>query len=342
LTKVALQFSMIGTCSGPLQTYLRSSGAFQAADKRLQDELRSSDFLTRFPREWLFVNVRYGCADFYGRPTTNTVTLPTGEWKSDKRRNEFVASVTLDGSNWEVHDKEAKNRTHLDAHEIERQILVATVSALTWLARMFELPDAELRTLKGELGELPGALAPSDVDEEQAAEILKAAKGGEPTRVKHGGETLYKLEAGKLQCIELNADRRKVTIRKGEVGKPLSEELRAPLPGQSTDGLFRTQLHAAIGLGFTALSDDQWVDLEVKVSVAGSGTAEDQERRNKIAGLLRKELPLRGLGHWTGDSSGAGSYEIGVRVVNEQIARQAIQEILRMHGFQDDFTVEEL
>lgn len=333
---------MVGTCSGPLQTYLRSSAAFRRADERLQDRLSSTEFLSRFPADWLFVNVRYGCADFYGRPTTSTGTVPTREWKLDKRRNEFVASVTLDGSSWEIHDKEHKSRTHLEAHEIERQILVAVVSALAWIARLFELPDSELVALRSELGDLPGALTPNDVDKALAAQILDPTKGRKPANSKDSGETLYKFEAGRMQCIELKADKHKLTIRKGQVGKPLSEESRAALAGQTMDSLLRSELRSAAGLGFAPLPDDQWVDLEVKVCVVSNGTAEDQRRKNEIGALLRKELPLRGLGQWTGDSTGAGSYEIGVRVVNEQIARQAIPEILRKHGLQDDFTIEEL
>src|SRR5260221_13277253 len=99
MAKLIVQYTS-GQCSGPLQTYLRTSRALVRAQEDLNGLLSSGKFLQSLPYEWLFVHVRYSCAAFDGRPTTSTSTTPTPEWKFDKRRSEYLAFVSLDGGGW--------------------------------------------------------------------------------------------------------------------------------------------------------------------------------------------------------------------------------------------------
>ena len=175
MPNLALQYSVVGICSGPLQTYLRSTRALESADSLLRQKLSRSQFLAALPHEWLFVTVRYGCADFYGRPTVHTTTTPTKQWKLDKKDDEFVAIIRIDGSGWEVHDKDKRQRRHLEAKEIERQVVATVVPALRWVACIFNLPDLELATLQSELGPpLQGAIGPGDMTAAEAADLLKS------------------------------------------------------------------------------------------------------------------------------------------------------------------------
>lgn len=159
MSSLAIQFS-VGICSGPLKSYLRSSRALANVEKDLLESIRMQGFLRRFPLKWLFVTVRYGCADHSGLRTTQTVCVPTPEWRVDTRRSEYLAFVTLDGSTWEVREADNGGRSFLSALEITRQTKVAVVCALLWVAKIHEIADGDLQELRLELGDLPGAVTP--------------------------------------------------------------------------------------------------------------------------------------------------------------------------------------
>jgi hypothetical protein len=75
--------------------------------------------------------------------------------------------------------------------------------------------------------------------------------------------------------------------------------------------------------------------------VDGWGDAADNARKNRISEILRYELPRRGLGFWSGDSFGSGTFEVGVRVVNRKIAEEAISTLLVAEALDAGITFDE-
>jgi hypothetical protein len=313
----------------------------EEAQNQLSKRSVGMQFIREFPYQFLFAQVRYGGPDFYGKPSIATSVAPTREWKANKKKNEYVITVSVDGSAWEKHDKERRTRIFLPAPEISRQVGATVVAGLVWAADCLGLRDDELRQTLQDLGPLPDLVLP----ERNAAHASEARDGDvalSADSVYVAGNPMYRSSGTRLEFIALDTQRGKLITRRGDVGHPAVEDARDLPPGTDERGALRDALEEALRAGYVQPSEDSWVDLEVVVPIDGFGTRMDNERKNRMAEVLRAELPRRGLGRWTGDSIGGDTFEIGVRVIHDEIARRTINDILGKEGLGEGARIEEL
>lgn len=260
-----------GECSGPLQKYLRDTGVLDTAAGSLKAFARDSRLFASLPYTNVFVTIRYGCANFKGDRTVATTTVPSKEWKFDKRQNEYLAVVSLDGGSWEQHDKVARKRAYLEPKDIECEVEAVALAAAQWIARAHALDESEVRMRIAELPRRPKELTtPDDLQPPETQRLL-----------------VFASVAG-------------------------------------------------------AKAREKAFDLEIVFPIDGFGTQADAKRKEQISKLLRGELERAGVGRWTGDSMGSGTFEIGFSVRDLERAKVTIREILREHGLDAGMKFEEL
>ncbi|MDH3743345.1 MAG: hypothetical protein OER56_17275, partial [Hyphomicrobiales bacterium] len=87
--------------------------------------------------------------------------------------------------------------------------------------------------------------------------------------------------------------------------------------------------------GYKSIPASRHASLVVEFPIDGFGTSADLDRRHALEDFLNEQTGWLGIGHVDGGSTGSDTMEVYCNVVDYEIARQAITEILQSSRFSD-------
>lgn len=147
---------------------------------------------------------------------------------------------------------------------------------------------------------------------------------------------LYKEIDGQLHYWETwDKGGKTAVVHWGIVGQQGDTKKIKSIPNLSLKETVQLEIEARTKEGYEVFDRGKMVDLEVEYKIDDFGSKEDLDKRHRLESYLDNVLGWTGLGHVDGGSIGSGTMEVGCVVVDFDIAKNVLENVLKHPDFKD-------